>query len=92
MSEEEFSSATSESTVEDTPSEAGSEPSPEERNDSIEITTQWLDNFHLESEMSGNSTTGTPTSNGDAIKVNPLSEFNRRRDQIKSFQLQCKLY
>jgi hypothetical protein len=92
MSEEELSSATSESTVEDTPSEAGSEPTYEERNDSIEITTQWLDNFHLESEMSGTSTTGTPTGNGGAIKVNPPSEFNGRRDQIKSFQLQCKLY
>ena len=92
MSEEELSSATSESTVEDTPSEAGSEPTHEERTDSIEITTRWLDNFHLESEMSGNSTTGTPTGNGGAIKVNPPSEFNGRRDQIKSFQLQCKLY
>ena len=84
MSEEELSSATSESTVEDTPSEAGSEPTHEARNDSIEITTQWLDNFHLESEMS-RSTTGTPTSSGGAIKVNPPSEFNRRREQIKSF-------
>ena len=92
MSEEELSSATSESTVEDTPSETGSEPTREERNDLIEITTQWLDNFHLESEMSGASTTGTPTGNGGAIKVNPPSEFNGRRDQIKSFQLQCKLY
>ena len=42
--------------------------------------------------MSGNSTNGTPTSNGGAIKVNPPSEFNGRRDQIKPFQLQCKLY
>jgi hypothetical protein len=92
MSEEDLSSATSESSVEDTPSEAGSEPTHEERNDSIEITTQWLDNFHLESEMSGTSTTGTPTGNGGAIKVNPPAEFNGRRDQIKSFQLQCKLY
>lgn len=40
MSEEELSSAASESTVEDTPSEAGSEPTYEVRNDSIEITTQ----------------------------------------------------
>jgi hypothetical protein len=39
MSEEELSSATSESTVEDTPSEAGSEPTREERTDLIEITT-----------------------------------------------------
>ena len=92
MSEEELSSATSESTVEDTPSEAGSEPTYEARNDSIEITTQWLDNFHLESEMSRGSTTGTPTGNSGAIKVNPPSEFNGRRDQIKPFQLQCKLY
>ena len=87
MSEEELSSVTSESTVEDTPSEAGSEPTHEERTDSIEITTQWLDNFHLESEMSGASTTGTPTGSGGAIKINPPAEFNGRRDQIKSFQL-----
>jgi hypothetical protein len=39
MSEEELSSATSESTVDDTPSEAGSEPTHEVRTESIEITT-----------------------------------------------------
>ena len=85
MSEEELSSVASESIVEDTPSEAGLEPTHEVRNDSIEIIIQWLDNFHLESEMSRNSTTGTPTSNGGAIKVNPPAEFNGRRDQIKPF-------
>jgi hypothetical protein len=92
MSEEDLSSATSESTVDDTPSEAGSEPTPEVRTESIEITTQWLDNFHIESEMSGHSTNGTPTGSGGTTKVNPPAEFTGRRDQIKSFQLQCKLY
>jgi hypothetical protein len=92
MSEEDLSSATSESTVDDTPSEAGSEPTPEVRTESIEITTQWLDNFHIESEMSEHSTNGTPTGSGGTTKVNPPAEFTGRRDQIKSFQLQCKLY
>ena len=40
MSEEELLSAASESTVEDTPSEAGSEPTHEERTESIETTTR----------------------------------------------------
>ena len=91
MSEEELSSATSESSVEDTPSENGSEPTQEERVESIETTTRWLDEFHLGSEMSGKSTVGT-TTNGNGAKVNPPAEFTGRRDQIKSFRLQCKLY
>jgi hypothetical protein len=39
MSEEDLSSATSESSVEDTPSEPGSEPTHEERIELLEITT-----------------------------------------------------
>ena len=90
MSEEELSSATSESSIEDTPSEAGSEPTPDEQIESIHITTQWLDNFHLGSDMApGNSTIGTPANgNGGTIKVNPpIRVHHGRRDQIKSFQL-----
>jgi hypothetical protein len=92
MSKEELSSATSEAPIDDTSSEHGSEPTPEEQTDSIAIITQWLDDLYLESEMSGNSTNGTLTGNGGAVKINPPAEFSGRRDQIKSFQLQCKLY
>ena len=87
MSEEELSSAARESTVEDTPSEAGSEPTYEERTESIETTTRWLDNFHLGSNMSGRLTVGAPTNGNSGTKVNPLIEFTGRRDQIKSFRL-----
>jgi hypothetical protein len=92
MSEEELSSATSELSVEDTPSEAGSEPTPEVQSESIAITTQWLDDLHLGSNMSGVSNVGAPTNSNSGTKVNPLVEFTGRRDQIKSFRLQCKLY
>jgi hypothetical protein len=92
MSEEELSSATSESSVEDTPSEAGSEPTPEVQSESIAITTQWLDDLHLGSNMSGASNVGAPTNGNGGTKVNPPMEFTGRRDQIKSFRLQCKLY
>jgi hypothetical protein len=92
MSEEELSSATSESSVEDTPSEAGSEPTPEVQSESIAITTQWLDDLHLGSNMSGVSNVGAPTNGNGGTKVNPPMEFTGRRDQIKSFRLQCKLY
>jgi hypothetical protein len=87
MSEEELSSATSESSVDDTPSEAGSEPTPEVQADLIAITTQWLDDFHLGSNMSGRSTAGAPANGNGGTKVNPLMEFTGRRDQIKSFRL-----
>ena len=93
MSEEEDrSSATSESSEDDTPSEIGSEPTHEDQAASIHITTQWLDDFHLGSEMSGRSTVGAPASSNGGTKVNPPTEFTGRRDQIKSFRLQCKLY
>lgn len=92
MSEEEVSSATSESSVDDTPSEHGSEPTHDEQIESIQITTQWLDEFHLGSDMSGRSTTGVPANGNGGTKVNPPMEFTGRRDQIKSFRLQCKLY
>jgi hypothetical protein len=92
MSEEELSSATSESSVDDTPSEHGSEPTHEEQTDSIAITTQWLDDLHLGSNMSGRSAVGAPTNGNGGTKVNPPMEFTGRRDQIKSFRLQCKLY
>jgi hypothetical protein len=93
MSEEEDrSSATSESSEDDTPSEIGSEPTPEDQAASINITTQWLDEFHLGSEMSGRSAVGAPANGNGGTKVNPPMEFTGRRDQIKSFRLQCKLY
>jgi hypothetical protein len=90
--EEDRSSATSESSEDDTPSEVGSEPTPEDQAESINTTTQWLDNLHLDSTMSGRSTVGAPTNGSGGTKVNPLMEFTGRRDQIKSFRLQCKLY
>jgi hypothetical protein len=80
MSKEELSSATSESSVDDTPSEHGSEPTHEVRTESIEITTQWLDDLHLGSNMSGRSVVGAPTNSNGGTKVNPLMEFTGRRD------------
>ena len=81
MSEEEDrSSATSESSEDDTPSEVGSEPTPEDQAASINITTQWLDEFHLGSEMSGRSAVGAPTNSNGGTKVNPLIEFTGRHD------------
>jgi hypothetical protein len=90
--EEDRSSATSESSEDDTPSEVGSEPTPEDQAESINTTTQWLDNLHLDSTMSGRSAVGAPTNGSGGTKVNPPIEFTGRRDQIKSFRLQCKLY
>jgi hypothetical protein len=90
--EEDRSSATSESSEDDTPSEIGSEPTHEDQAVSIHITTQWLDDFHLGSEMLGRSAVGAPTNGNGGAKVNPPMEFTGRRDQIKSFRLQCKLY
>jgi hypothetical protein len=87
MSEEELSSTTSELSVEDTPSEAGSEPTPEVQSESIAITIQWLDDLHLGSNMSGVSNVGAPTNSNSGTKVNPPIEFTGRRDQIKSFRL-----
>jgi hypothetical protein len=92
MSKEELSSTTSESSVDDIPSEYGSEPTHEVWTESIEITTQWLDDLYLGSNMSGRSAIGAPTNGNSRTKVNPLIEFTGRRDQIKSFRLQCKLY
>lgn len=90
--EEELLSASSESSIEETPSEDGSEPTPEEQIESIHITTQWLDDFHLGSDMAPPSNVGTPANGNGGTKVNLPMEFTGRRDQIKSFRLQCKLY
>lgn len=93
MSEEDERSVTSsEESEEATPSEAGSEPTPEEQNESIDTVTHWVDNFHIQSDMAPASNVGGPTSSSSGTKVNPPMEFNGRRDQIKSFRLQCKLY
>jgi hypothetical protein len=90
MSEDDERSTTS-SEATDTPSEAGSDPTPDERQESIDTVTQWVDNFHLSSDMAPPSEIGT--SNGSpGTKVNPPIEFTGRRDQIKPFRLQCKLY
>ncbi|KAM0701566.1 hypothetical protein Q7P35_010474 [Cladosporium inversicolor] len=42
--------------------------------------------------MAPGSTIGTPANSNRGTKVNPPIEFTGRRDQIKSFRLQCKLY
>lgn len=92
MSEEELLSATSASSVEDTPSELGSKPTHEERMESTEITTQWLDDFHLGSNMPGGSAVGGPTSRKWWNQSEPAMEFTGRRDQIESSRFQRKLY
>jgi hypothetical protein len=88
MSEEEDrSSVTSESSEDDTPSEIGLEPTHEDQAASIHITTQWLDDFYLGSEMSGRLAVGAPANSNGGTKVNLPIEFTRQRDQIKSFRL-----
>jgi hypothetical protein len=42
--------------------------------------------------MLGQSAVGAPTNSNSGAKVNLPTEFTGRRDQIKSFRLQCKLY
>jgi hypothetical protein len=95
-SEEESSD---ESSDEDTPDEPAT---PSITNQSLPEVTSQLDDLHL--EMSDNNTprgrpqTPAPTGErtampgGAATRVNPPMEFTGRRDQIKSFRLQCKLY
>jgi hypothetical protein len=42
--------------------------------------------------MSGRSAVGALANSNGGTKVNLPMEFTGRRDQIKSFRLQCKLY
>lgn len=95
-SEEESSD---ESSNEETPDEPAT---PSITNQSLPEVTSQLDNLHLEmgdnSNLRGRQQTPAPTGDrtampgGAATKVNPPTEFTGRRDQIKSFRLQCKLY
>lgn len=95
-SEEESSD---ESSDEETPDEPAT---PSITNQSLPEVTSQLDNLHLEmgdnSNPRGRPTTPAPTGDriampgGAATKVNPPMEFTGRRDQIKPFRLQCKLY
>jgi len=97
--ESEEESSEEESSDEDTPEEPAT---PSITNQSLPEVTSQLDDLHLEmgdnSNPRGRPTTPAPTGDriamsGSAVtKVNPPMEFTGRRDQIKSFRLQCKLY
>lgn len=89
MSEED-STASSESIVEDTPSENGSEPTAEERSETIPQVTNWLNNFHLGSDMAPASV-NVPTGETSTVKINPPQEFNGAKGTLERFRMQCLL-
>lgn len=91
MSEEELSSTSSDASIEETPSEAGSEPPVQEQRNSIDVVTQWVDNFHIQSNMSVNGST-TGQQGGPSVKVNAPMEFSGQRNQVKAFKMQCLTY
>lgn len=90
MSEED-STASSESIVDDTPSEHGSEPTAEERSESIPIVTTWLNDFHLGSDMAPTPSVNIPTGESSTIKINPPQEFNGAKGTLERFRMQCLL-
>lgn len=74
------------SSVSDTLSDA-SEPTPDSIDRLVQLVTEYLDDLHLDMSVNGgNSATGA------RLKINPLLEFTRRRDQLKTFKLQCLVY
>jgi hypothetical protein len=97
--ESEEESSEEELSDEDIPEEPAT---PSITNQSLPEVTSQLDNLHLDmgdnSNPRGRQPTPAPTGDRTAIlgsaatKVNPPMEFTGRRDQIKSFRLQCKLY
>lgn len=89
--EEELSSTSSDASVEETPSEAGSEPTVQEQTNSIDVVTQWVDIFHIQSDMSVNGST-TGQQGGPSVKVNAPMEFSGQRNQVKAFKMQCLTY
>jgi hypothetical protein len=92
MSEED-STASSTSIVEDTPSENGSEPTAAERQEVIPEVTNWLNNFHLGSDMAPQpaSVLNAPTGDSSGIKINAPQEFRGEKGTMERFRMQCLL-
>jgi hypothetical protein len=92
MSEED-STASSASIVEDTPSENGSEPTAAERQEVIPEVTNWLNDFHLGSDMAPQpaSVLNAPAGDSSGIKVNAPQEFRGDKGTMERFRMQCLL-
>jgi hypothetical protein len=67
---EEDSTASSQSNVDDTPSDNDSEPTAEEQSEAIPLVTNWLNDFHLGSDMAPASIANVPAGDSSGIKVN----------------------
>jgi hypothetical protein len=91
MSEED-STASSESIVEDTPSENGSEPTAEEQEEAIPEVTNWLNDLHL-TNMAPQppSVITAPAGDSSGIKINPPQEFSGAKGTMERFRMQCLL-
>ncbi|KAI7411517.1 hypothetical protein KC336_g12012 [Hortaea werneckii] len=67
-----------------------SEPTPDEIERSVEQVTGYLDQLHFDDmSVNGGNNNG---SSGSGPKINPPQEFTGRKDQLKSFKLQCLVY
>lgn len=95
MSEEDERSITSSEATsnDDTLSDDGSEPTPEEQTTAVDTVTQWVDNFHIESDMAPQppSVTTAPAGDTSGIKVNAPAEFTGARGTFEAFRMQCLL-
>jgi hypothetical protein len=88
---EEDSTASSQSNVEDTPSDNDSEPTAEEQSEAIPLVTSWLNDFHLGSDMAPASVANVPSGDSSGIKVNAPQEFSGVKGSLERFRMQCLL-
>jgi hypothetical protein len=68
--QEEGSTASSQSNVDNTLSEDGSEPTNEEQSEAIPLVTNWLNDFHLGSDIAPASIVNVSVGDSSRIKVN----------------------
>jgi hypothetical protein len=88
---EEDSTASSQSNVDDTPSDNDSEPTAEEQSEAIPLVTSWLNDFHLGSDMAPASVANVPAGDSSGIKINAPQEFSGVKGSLERFRMQCLL-
>jgi hypothetical protein len=88
---EEDSTASSQSNVDDTPSDNDSEPTAKEQSEAIPLVTNWLNDFHLGSDMAPASIANVPAGDSSGIKVNAPQEFSGAKGSLERFRMQCLL-